>query len=163
MPDIRVVEISDMSGVTMDWLQLSTGLLDETEELATAIRVAIGTDRRAMDDDELPDMDSIDRRGWWGDTEAIPIWDGWPIGSRLWLVERAKITSRNYRQGATTARIDQYIQEALIPFIEHGICTRFDTDVQRTGVNSIEARVTIYRGPVPDIELRFQSLWEGII
>jgi hypothetical protein len=41
------------------------GTLDDREELATAGRVALGTDARAGELDTLPDPDSTDRRGWW--------------------------------------------------------------------------------------------------
>ena len=56
-------------------------------------------------DDVLPQLtapgDEPDLRGWWGDTDAGTIWGGWPIGTRLWLLSRAKITDSAARQGAT--------------------------------------------------------------
>jgi phage gp46-like protein len=66
MTDVRLKEYSSLEGVTMDFLLLDSGRLDEREELATAVRVALGTDAKADDAEVLPDPDSTDRRGWWG-------------------------------------------------------------------------------------------------
>ena len=76
--------------VQIDWNLLGDGTLDATQELATAIIVALGTDRLAEPGDQFPDPDSSDRRGWWGDYQAEAIWDGWPIGCRLWLLTARK-------------------------------------------------------------------------
>jgi len=70
-------------------------LLDETP--ATAMLIAFGSDRRARPDDELPAGISeintpsslVERRGWAGDALDA---DGELIGSRLWLLDRAKQT-----------------------------------------------------------------------
>lgn len=71
-------------------------LLDDTP--ATPMLISFGSDRRARDDDELPSGISelnapstiVERRGWAGDALDI---DYRPIGSRLWLLERAKDSS----------------------------------------------------------------------
>lgn len=68
-------------------------LLDETP--ATPMLVAFGSDRRARSDDELPTGISeinrpsslVERRGWAGDALDG---QGERIGSRLWLLDRAK-------------------------------------------------------------------------
>src|SRR5262245_13278563 len=119
MADIRLVQQVDFPyrhEVAIDWQLLSDGTLDSTQDLCTAVIVALGTDRLALADDILPDPDSTDRHGWWGDLDAELIWGGWPIGTRLWLLRRAKITGPGYRQGATVARVEQYIREAIQPF-----------------------------------------------
>ena len=67
---------------------LGDGTLDDRDALASAVIVALGTDRLAEEGDLLPDPDSMDRRGWWGDYDADMVWDGWPIGCRLWLLQR---------------------------------------------------------------------------
>lgn len=164
MPDIRVVNVESVlpTLVTMDWLQTSTNLLDETNELATAVMVALGSDRRANADDELPDPDNDDRRGWWGDTDAETIWGGWSIGSRLWLLERAKISDQFSRQGSTVDRAEMYVREALEPLVKAKIASRIDVIAARVGIDRIGVTATIYRGPLPTIELRFQSLWNEV-
>jgi phage gp46-like protein len=161
MSDLRLYDIVSPIVVTFDLLQRRDGLIDETEALATAVMVALGTDRRADDNDILP-TESDDRRGWWADTNADLIWNGWPIGSRLWLLERHKITDNTARQGSTLARIDTYIREALRPFTDQGTASRVDVEVTRVELQKIVAFVTLWRGPLPAIQLQYQALWNEI-
>jgi phage gp46-like protein len=70
MTDIRIVEVVNLEVMTMDWLLLPIGVLDTSEELATAVSVALGTNMLADVDEVLPDPDSTDRQGWWGDYQA---------------------------------------------------------------------------------------------
>jgi phage gp46-like protein len=164
MPDIRLVQNTwfPKYSVTMDWSLLGDGTLDDTQSLATAVIVALGTDSLAGPDDILPDPDSTDRAGWWGDLDADEIWDGWPIGCKLWLLKRAKITGPEAWEGATVQRVEQYISDAIQPFISQRIGSQFRVQATRIGKEQIDALVRIYRGPILEIELRYQILWEGI-
>jgi phage gp46-like protein len=164
--DLRLVQNRLFPGqgvVTIDALLLSDGTLDATQELATAVIVALGTDRLADPGDILPDPDDTDRRGWWADYQAAEIWNGWPIGSRLWLLKRDKIEGPGSRRGATTVRVEQYIREALQPFIDRRIATSLDVVATRVGKQEIDALIRIYRGPLLEIELRYAVLWDGMI
>jgi phage gp46-like protein len=165
MPDIRLVQNTEFPkySVTVDWLLRSDGTLDDTQALATAVIVALGTDRLADISDILPDPDSTDRRGWWGDLDAEQIWDGWEIGSRLWLLQRDKIVGPEAQQGATVVRVEQYIREAIQPFIDRRIGSRMAVEATRVGKEQINALVRIYRGPMLEIELRYAILWEGVV
>jgi phage gp46-like protein len=166
MPDIRLVQNTLFPGegvVQIDWNLLSDGTLDSTQALATAIIVALGTDGLADVSDLLPDPDDTDRRGWWGDYQSQEIWDGWPIGSRLWLLQRDKIDGPGSRRGATTTRVEQYISEAIQPFIDRRIGSSFAVEATRVGKEQIDAVVRIYRGPVIEIELRYAILWGDMI
>jgi hypothetical protein len=78
------------------------------------------------------------------------------------LLERHKITDNTARQGSTLARIDAYIREALQPFIQQQICSRVDVAVARTELQKIVANITLYRGPLPAIQLQYQALWNEI-
>lgn len=164
MPDIRLVQDPrfPLYAVPSDWSLLSDGTLDEDQALATAVIVALGTDRLSSPDDIRPDPDSTDRAGWWGDLDAEEIHGGWPIGSRLWLLRRSKIVGPQDEQGSTVARVEEYIREAIQPFIDKNIASRFDVDVQRVGTERIDAFIVIYRGPNRPIDLRFQILWDDI-
>ena len=86
--------------------------------LATAVTISLATDALAAADDAIPD-NTTNRRGWWGD---LPIDDARPdrIGSRLWLLRRAKATP------ATQRLAEQYIREALAWMIEDGVAGRID-------------------------------------
>lgn len=159
MPDIRLVPIATPNIVTLDWLQTPSGLIDETAELTTAVIVALCSDALAAETEVLPDPNSSDRRGWWGDHQADVIWGGWPIGSKLWLLTRAKILDQNAREGATVARVETYIRQALQPFVDNGICSRFTVTASQTSIQRIDAAVTLYRGPKSAVSLQFQALW----
>lgn len=160
MNDIRIIQIKTPFEISLDWFLTPLGMLDETQQLATAVIVALGTDRLAQVDDVLPDLDSTDRRGWWGDLDAEVIWAGWPIGSRTWLLTRAKITGPESIEGATIARAEFYVREALRPFIERRIASRVDVVAELVTRERIDVMAVLYRGPLPAIELRYQLFWE---
>ena len=166
MPDIRLVQnpaAFPAYSIPIDWSLLSDGTLDDTQALATAVIVALGTDRLALPDDILPNPDSTDRAGWWGDMDAEELFNGWPIGARLWLLKRTKIVGPEDPEGATVARVQEYINEAIQPFVDMNIATSFDVQAARTGVNRIDALVVIYRGPKTPVELQFQVLWDELV
>ena len=168
MADFRIAQKGTAPGqpfqaVDLDLLLTPAGQLDASDELATAVTIALMTDALAGPDDELPDSRDTDRRGWWGDVDAAEIWDGWPIGSKLWLLSRTTITGAAARKGATTVQIEDYIHEALQPFVDRKIATRIDVSAVRAGIERIEARVVLYRGDEILLDLRFSDLWRGIV
>jgi len=169
MPDIRLIQNTNFlfpyakSNVTVDWLLLDDGTLDETQALATAVIVALGTDALADAADILPDPDSTDRRGWWGNLDAAEIWNGWDIGCKLWLLTRAKITGPEAWEGATVTRVEQYIRDAIQPFIDRKIGSAMWVKAERVAREQINAVVRLYRGPQLEIELQYQILWTDIV
>jgi phage gp46-like protein len=165
MADVRLIQNAHFPQyeVTVDARVLDDGSLDDRQALATAVIVALGTDALADPDDPLPDPDSTDRGGWWGNLDAEEIWGGWPIGSRLWLLRRSKIEDLGSQRGATTVRADRYIRESLQPFLDRRIATALDVNVERTGVERIEAHVVMYRGSVAAVDMRYQILWQQLI
>ena len=164
MADIRLVQYTNFPfSYNIDFLLLNDGTLDSSQALATAVIAALGTNRLALPSDVLPDPDSTDRRGWWGDLDADVIWNGWPIGCRLWLLHREKITGASAQQGSTLTRIRFFIQEALQPFIDRRLASQMYVDVERVDTQRINVLVRLYRGPKTAIELQYQILWQGII
>jgi phage gp46-like protein len=91
------------------------------------------------------------------------IWGGWPIGSKLWLLSRAKILDPNAQEGSTLARVIDYIRQALQPFVDLQICSRFEVAAARISDQQINASVTIYRGPLLAISLQYQILWNELV
>lgn len=162
MPDIRLVQntLFPRYSVTIDWQLLEDGELDDTQALATAIIVALGTNALADVTDELPDPDSTDRAGWWGDYDGDVIWNAWPIGCKLWLLTRSAIESPSSRQGSTVARVLAYVNAALQPFVDQRIASRFSVSAARVDTQRIDTRIFIYRGPTPSIELMYSILWD---
>jgi len=162
MSDIRIVSTATLERTIADWFLLPDGSLDESEELATLVKVALMTDRRADRDEILPDPDSTDRRGWWGDYEAELIWDGWPVGCKNWVLLRNPITDPYSLEGDTVLRAQNYTREALTPMINKRYCTGIDVQAARVDIERIHVLVRVFRGPLPEIALRFQDLWTEI-
>ncbi|MCL9788257.1 phage GP46 family protein [Neisseria subflava] len=82
--------------------------------------MSLGTDRRAENDDVLPGGDG-DKRGWWGDSFRPR-----RIGSRLWLLERQKITADSL------LRAEEYAAEALAWLTEKKIAAAVRVRAERT-------------------------------
>lgn len=167
MTDIRIGPKGSYPGdpfqaVSLDLLMTPAGQFDTSDELATAVTIALMTDALAGPDDMLPDTRDPNRRGWWGDVNAAEIWDGWPIGSKLWLLRRTTITGQAARKGATTVQIEAYIREALQPFLDRKIASGLSVSVARAGVERIAASITLYRGDEILLSLQFSDLWRGI-
>lgn len=123
-----------------DWSVLA-GDLAQDHGLRSALMVSLLTERRAADDDILPDPRETDRRGWWGD---LPL-DGEPddrIGSRLWLLARAKATAETLR----LAR--EYASEALAWLTADGVADAVATEAEWQGSRGeiLAFAVTVTRG-----------------
>lgn len=160
MTDVRIKQLFTLEGPTMDWFLRDNGDLDDREELVTSVRLALGTDSLSDISEILPDPDSTDRRGWWGDMDAEFIWGGWPIGCKNWLLTRAKITEAPSSEGSTIERAKRYTINALQPLVDKRICSQIIVDAFRTELNRIEVHAIIYRGPLAEIDLRYQILWQ---
>jgi phage gp46-like protein len=131
--------------------------------LATAVMIALGTDALADITDRLPDPDSTNREGWWGDFDSDVIWGAWPIGTKLWLLRRSAIEPVQAKFGATQSWAMNYIRDAVQPFIDRKIASRYEILSMRADKQQINAIVRIYRGPSYAIDLKYQMLWQGIM
>jgi len=160
--DIRIVSSASLRETVADWLMLKSGLLDERQVLANYIKVALMTDALADYDEIRPDPDSDDRRGWWGDMDATPIWRGWPIGTKNWLLERAKISDAWSWEGDTVARAENYTRNAVQPIVDMKMASAVDVFAERVGRERIDVRVVVFRGPMVAIDLVFQDLWAAM-
>ena len=149
MPDIRTKWVAD--ALFGDWM-IADGALDSGNDLATAVILSLFTDRRADDDDRLPD--GLDRRGWWGDGEA----DEGPMGSRLWLLSREKTTPETRRRAETYAR------EALQWLVDDGAADSVRVvAAYAPGVPTrLDIEVTIIRGGAPVLNERFADFWREV-
>src|SRR5476649_507157 len=127
-----------------DWslvgAQLATG-----NDIQTAVYISIFTDRAANTDDVIPDG-SGDPRGWWGDTGQDR-----PIGSRLWLLSRAKATTD------TLNLAKDYITEALQWLIDDEVVDHFDITVEWTAASMLGMRIVSYAADGSAIPTEF--LW----
>ena len=124
--------------------------LTSEEGLRTAALLSLFTDRRANDDDELP-SESGDLSGWWGDEYAEEAND--LIGSRLWLLNRSKVSER------LANSVENYCREALQWMVDDLVVSSigFDSEVVS---GKLLYRVELFHGDT-STPLRFEHVWEG--
>lgn len=116
--------------------------------LTRAVVISLFTHRRADPDDnaDVP-------MGWWGDT--------WPTvqndryGSKLWLLQRSKLTN------ALVNTVRTYLRDALQWLIDDGVVSRIDIDVQRTGINELGNSIILWQRDGP-VTISFNELWSVI-
>ncbi len=130
MTDLALSYITNRDSGRLPAIDLAlTGYDLATEDgLRTAVIVSLFTDRRAESDDEIPDGGD-DRRGWWSGV----------IGSRLWLLARAK------QLPGTLARARAYAVESLQWLIDDGVAAAVDVSAgwARPGVLALGVVVTL--------------------
>jgi len=131
-----------------DW-QLQGKSLASGRDLLTAVTISLFTDRQAEPDDPVADG-TQDLRGWWGDSE------GARIGSRLWLLERAKRTQQ------TLQLAQEYIREALQWLIDAGVVASFQIKVEWIAGNQLSAQVTALRNDGTTHAMNYAWAWNGI-
>jgi phage gp46-like protein len=114
--------------------------------------VSLFTDRRIKEDElEAPERD---RKGWWGDI-ALENSDD-QIGSRLWLLDRAKATEN------TRALVDQYVLECLQWLLDDGVAEEVNIESVLIPRSRIDFSVEIKRPKERDRYFyRYQLVWEG--
>ncbi len=136
-------------------ISVELGDLLSDEGFETAVIISLFTDRRVLDE-EL-DTSDAERRGWWGDSDEISDYPGDLIGSKLWLLDRAK------RSEETRNRAEAYAKEALQWFLDDGIAESIS--VKATLVNAterIDLEICIQRPKTKNIYYyRYQLVWDG--
>lgn len=118
-------------------------------ELTTAVLISLMTDRRARPDDTIPD--GSDPRGWWADAM-----DGEQIGSRLWLLERA----RNLPEVLRLA--EGYIKEALQWLLDDGVASSVTAvcSAARGCKNTLDMLITIERPGSQALQFKWRYAWD---
>lgn len=139
----------DVANARGDW-QMSGAQLATGNDLQTAILISLFTDRMAADSDVIPDG-TTDPRGWWGDAGET-----YQIGSRLWLLSRAKQTQE------TLQRAYDYIVEALQWLIDDGVVAKFDVLVEWTKASELGAQVVAYKQDGSTSATAYTWAWQGI-
>lgn len=125
------------TGETFD-LVLEGGDLRLEDGLRTAVFVSLFSDGLADEDDELPDG-GPDRRGWWAE-EVLEEDRGDAFGSKLWLLERAKLLD------STLVRAEQHVREALAWMLRAGIAERVEVAASRLDRTTMLLEVRLVRG-----------------
>lgn len=128
-------------------LAIVDGDLATDSRLETAVLLSLYTDRRALDEDVLPD-ESSDRRGWWFDAYSDR-----PHGSRLWLLSREKELDQVLR------RAEEYAREALAWVIQDGIGSSVDVEAIHLRRGVLQLTVGIQRASSTALEGRYEYVW----
>ena len=128
-------------------LSIAEGDLAADSSLETAVLLSLYTDRRALDEDELPDG-GTDQRGWWAD-----VYGDRPIGSRLWLLSREKELDSVLR------RAEEYASEALAWLTEDEIAASVEVEAIHLRRGVLQLIVRIQRGEGPALERRYDYVW----
>lgn len=140
-----------------DLVLMPDGSLDAGHELETAVIISLFSDARAQPGDEkLYAVDPRDPRGWWGDAYADVAGDR--LGSRLWLLERAK------SWGGLPLVAEGFCREALQWMIDDGVASEVDVVCFfPTGFTSrLDANIEIVRGDGSRLQLKYESLWKEL-
>lgn len=126
-----------------DWV-MNGPVLATGNDMDTAILISIFTDRMAQPGDVIPDG-TDDPRGWWADDDV-------PIGSRMWLLKRAKQTTQ------TLQLAYDYLAESLQWMIDDGVVARFDITTQWVRTGMLGAVIIAY-SPTGTILSKGQYAW----
>lgn len=128
--------------------------------LATAVVLALFTDVRCPDDHPLRYLADGDQRGWWGDGIDVRTDLGEaPLGSLLWLLERAPLTSEIVSRWAPTI-----VKDALAPLVRQLAVTRIDVETSANETQSrLEILIRLYgRDGEKIFDERFAAVWQQI-
>ena len=135
-------------------LSFQSNDIEMDEGLATSVLLSIFTDRRAKDDDLLPDSLNRDRKGFWGDLLNE---DSFELGSRLWLLQRSKITNENQ------IRAEQYIRESLQWLLDDNIAASITVSTQVNSHKVLLIDVQIRRSDSIQKTLFFNLEWSNTL
>ncbi len=120
--------------------------------LETAITISLFSDRRIRPDELNPG--ETNRRGWFGDTLAEI--EGDEIGSRLWLLARAKRTLETLRLA------EDYSREALQWLIADGVARDIQVEAEFQGeVEEGRRALKVVVVRPSGEESRFTALWDN--
>lgn len=150
-----------MSDLSIEWdndlqtgdLVFSSNDLELDNGLKTAVYISLFTDQRAAKDDAIPDTLGKSRRGWWGDQVGDIF--GYQIGSKLWLLERAKITDE------TLALAVKYVEDALQWMIDDGIVASIDVIAEKLQTDILGIKITIMKQDGTTSNFTFDDEWEN--
>ncbi len=135
-------------------LAIEGGLLVTDDGLRTAILISLFTDARANDDDPLPEP-GADRRGWWGNAYPAGDDETGELGSKWWLLARAKATADMLRRAGETARAA--LQWIVTDQIAAGVVVQVER--QDDGPTARLAIAVILDRPTGPARERYDFVW----
>ncbi|MBK5075082.1 phage GP46 family protein [Budviciaceae bacterium CWB-B4] len=146
-----ITTVWDVEKSIGDWMQSDAlgGELLNGHDLETAILISLFTDGLAKSDDLLDDSD---RRGWWGDLDME-----FPIGSRLWLLRRQKLTTK------VAIKAEDYAKEALQWLVKDGAVSSISVDSQIIYPSTLNLIITYQQPGKNQSSVKFSWVWGAVI
>lgn len=137
----------------------NSGGLAANAALETAVTLALFTDAALPANHPLAYLVADgDRRGWWGDGVDVrtDLGEG-PLGSCLWVLERAPLTQ-------TIARWAQrFAEDALAPLQSQGAVVEIDVSAQIAGTNVLALSIAMVgRNGAKVYDRKFDLVWSQI-
>ena len=129
-------------------LERGGGNIVQTDLLDTAVLISLFTHRQALPTDQLPNNSDL-RGGWWADPFADNEND--PIGSRLWLLSRSKMTQ------ATLNLAREYVAEALEWMVEDQIVARVVAIAEAQAPATLAFGAELYQPG--EVAPRWRKIW----
>jgi len=124
--------------------------LQNQHDLKTAVLISLFTDRRANNDDQLPDYRGS-KRGWWSDALT-----GQKIGSRLWLLHREKQLNQ------VVLRAKEYAEEALQWLIDDGVAESVTVTAEVIRSGFLALHIEIVKTKRQTADFKFEFAWRGL-
>lgn len=117
-----------------------------SDDLARAVVNSLFSWRRAEKSDDLP---GTSREGWWADSFL----ENDRFGSRLWLLQRAKLTPE------TLVRAKEYAEEALKWLIDDRVAGEVIVTAERGDYDQLSLSVIVVKPDSSELSMRFQNVW----
>lgn len=133
-------------------VRITNNDLEGDEGLETAVLLSLFTDRRANDNDIIPDGTS-DKRGCWFDQFSVA--DNDLHGSRLWLLSREK------QLQIVLEKAKDYTEECLKWMIEDRVTDTIIVVTEALKPDVLSISISIARPKKNFAEFRFDYNWQG--
>ncbi len=139
-----ISDIWDNSTGYSDWAMQGTQLAAGAD-LVTSLIKSLFTERQAAADDVIPDG-TTNRRGWWADPT---------MGSRLWLLERAKLTPDLVKKA------EDYCNEALRWMIDDGVAASVSVVAAIQMPSALGVQIIVKRRDGTSLAKNYAWVWKG--
>ncbi len=118
--------------------------------LETALMISLFTDRRATNDER----EIGEQRGWFGD--LLGETEGDQIGSKIWLLGRAKFTTE------TNSFLNKYATDACQWMIDDGLVKDVSVEVERYDFETLAFKCAVTKNDGEKIPFKFSQYWENM-
>lgn len=139
----------EVEGQACPDLVIENGDLKADNGLETSALISLFSNKRVTFE-QLPPGEN-DRQGWWADLISEPVDD--QIGSRLWTLERRKVTN------STAIDMESILSEAFNWMLEDGIASQIVVESAISGDNEIKGSAQIFKPDGDNIPFKF--IWDG--